>query len=375
MDIYSTHYLSGVVNSLITPSLFLLNRFFPNQVQAEAETIHFDVIDKTRRLAPFVSPMVAGKIMEEKGYTTLSFKPAYIKIKTPLEPSTMLKRIPGEPIGPGTPTDPAKPAWNASFNKLSPLQKQQYRLNAILLDQFDTINRRLEWMAAQALLTGSVTVSGEQYQTSHLNFGRHPDHTITLPDYRQWGEPDANGRMIPNPGANPLRDLDEWRVMALQRTGATLIDVVMTPDVFHVFKENPVIESRLLRVQGSDPTTLQTGTQTGEGGTFLGEIDGYRIWVYASWFIDENGVEKPLLPPGTVILTSSELAGTRAFGAILDMEAQTIGYALGTPIPVPVFAKSWTDDDPSLRWIMSQCAPLVVPTRVNASVSAQVIPE
>ena len=164
MDIYSTHYLSGVVNSLITPSLFLLDRFFPNQIQAEAETIHFDVIDKTRRLAPFVSPMVAGKVVQEKGYSTLSFKPAYIKIKTPLEPSTMFKRIPGESIG--IQNDPAQAGSSVQINKLSPLQKQQYRLNAILLDQFDTINRRLEWMAAQALLTGSVTVSGEQYQTS-----------------------------------------------------------------------------------------------------------------------------------------------------------------------------------------------------------------
>ena len=376
MDIYSTHYLSGVVNSLITPSLFLLDRFFPNQVQAEAETIHFDVIDKTRRLAPFVSPMVAGKVMQEKGYSTLSFKPAYIKIKTPLEPSTMFKRTPGEPIGSSTPTDPAQPAWNASFNKtLSPLQKQQYRLNAILMDQFDTITRRLEWMAAQALLSGTVTVSGEQYQTSHLDFGRHPDHTITLPDYRQWSEPDANGRMIPKPGANPLRDLDEWQAMALQRVGATLADVVMTPDVFSVFKECPAIESRLQRVQGDNPTTLQTSSPTAEGGTLMGEVDGYRIWVYASWFIDEDGVEQPMLPPGTVILTSHELAGTRAFGAILDMEAHTMGIAPGTPIPVPIFAKSWTEDDPSARWIMSQCAPLVVPTRVNASVSAQVLPE
>ena len=367
MDIYSTHYLSGVINSLITPSLFLLDRFFPNQVQAEAETIHFDVIDKTRRLAPFVSPMVAGKIMQEKGYSTLSFQPAYIKVKTPLEPSTRLKRIPGESIG--LPADPAQ----AQMSKLSPLQKQQYRLNTILMDQFDTITRRLEWMAAQALLSGTVTVSGEQYQTSHLDFGRHPDHTITLPHYRQWGEPDTNGRMTPKPGINPLRDLDEWRTMALQRVGATLSDVVMTPDVFFVFKENPVIESRLLRVQGDNPTTLQTGSPTAEGGTLMGEIDGYRIWVYASWFIDEDGVEQPMLPPGTVILTSSELAGTRVFGAILDMEAHTMGIAPGTPIPIPIFAKSWTEDDPSARWIMSQCAPLVVPTRVNASISARVL--
>ncbi len=348
MDIYSTHYLCGIVNSLITPPLFLLDHFFPYLLQAEDETIHFDVIDKTRRLAPFVSPMLAGKVIEEKGYSTLSFKPAYIKIKTALEPLSSMRRVQNEQVG----------------QPDSLLQRHQHRLNAILLDQFDVIHRRLEWMAAKALLDAAYTVEGDEYQTAKIDFGRDSNHKINLPALRCWN----------NVGSNPLLDLNEWHQMILKKTGASAFDIVMTPDVFSIFKENPVIEARFKRVQAaSQDNTLQTGSPAGEGGTFMGEIERFKIWVYTAWYLDQNGQEHPMLPPGTVILTSPELAGTRAFGAILDMEAASLGLAPGTPLAVPVFAKSWADDDPSLRWIMTQCAPLIVPTRVNASISARVL--
>jgi hypothetical protein len=56
---------------------------------------------KCRRLAPFVSPKVAGRIVQEKGYSTYTFKPAYIKIKTRIDPSAKITRAAGEQIGGG----------------------------------------------------------------------------------------------------------------------------------------------------------------------------------------------------------------------------------------------------------------------------------
>ena len=64
MDLFSTNVLTGAINSLITPAQFLLNRFFTIEQTEQSEEIHFDVIDKTRRLAPFVSPVVAGQVVD-----------------------------------------------------------------------------------------------------------------------------------------------------------------------------------------------------------------------------------------------------------------------------------------------------------------------
>jgi hypothetical protein len=40
---------------------------------------------------------------------------------------------------------------------------------------------------------------------------------------------------------------------------------------------------------------------------------------------------------------------------------------------VPYFVKSWTEEDPSVRFLMLQSAPLVFPTRPNASFKAKVL--
>jgi uncharacterized membrane protein len=55
-----------------------------------------------------------------------------------------------------------------------------------MTDQIDMINRRLEWMAASALVSGTVTVAGEGYETKVVDFGRSPDLTITLSGSDKW---------------------------------------------------------------------------------------------------------------------------------------------------------------------------------------------
>jgi hypothetical protein len=362
-ELFSTHFLNGVYNSLIEPGSFLLDRYFPMIQQAEAEEIHFDITDKCRRLAPFVSPKVAGRIVEEKGYRTYTFKPAYIKIKTRIDPSAKITRAAGEQIG-GTVITPAmSDAQIEEIQKKNALKRVMFRVNTALEDHQDRITRRLEWMAAKALFDGAVTIEGELYQTSHVNFGRNPAHRITLPEWRNWA----------NPGISWLNDLCDWSLQILQETGATARDVIVTPDVWAVLKDHPVTESFFSRVQTGNPTTLQTGGPVGEGGTFMGEIDGFRIFLYTGWSQDEAGIETPLLPPGTCLLLSDSIQGVRAFGAIMDMAAPRNSATALQPVPIPTFTKSWADSDPSLRWVMTQCAPLVFPARVNAMVAATVL--
>ena len=364
-DLFSTHFLNGLYQSLVAPGSFLLDRYFQMSQMAEAEEIHFDITDKTRRLAPFVSPKVAGRIVQEKGYRTYTFKPAYIKLRTRIDPSAKITRAAGEQIGGGaTPiTSKMDDAQIEEIQKKNALRRIMFRVNSALEDHQDQITRRMEWMAAKALVDGALTLQGELYQTSHVDFGRNPAHRITLPSWRNWS----------NPGINWLRDLEDWSLQILKETGATARDVVLSPDVWAALKDHPTTDSHFARVQSPSPNTLQTGGPVGEGGAFMGEIDGFKIFVYTGWSADENGIETPLLPPGTCLLLSDGIAGVKAFGAILDMDALGNSATAIRPVAIPTFTKSWADSDPSLRWIMTQCAPLVFPGRVNAMVSATVL--
>jgi hypothetical protein len=98
----------------------------------------------------------------------------------------------------------------------------------------------------------------------------------------------------------------------------------------------------------------------------MGTLDSFTIYVYQAWYVDPaDGVEKPILPADSIIMTSPMLAGVRAFGAIRDEEAGLQA--------LPQFVKSWIEPDPSVRFILLQSAPLVVPYRVNCSLKAKVI--
>ncbi len=339
MDLFSTNILRGVVQSLIAPSSFLLDRFFPTVQTDQTEEIHFDMIDKTRRLAPFVSPLVEGKIVSSRAHSTKTFKPAYIKDKRVWDGNRALKRSAGEQIG----------------GSLTPMDRMRALLAMDLVDQLEMLQRRQEWMAAQALRTGKVTVVGDSYPSVVVDFGRDASLTITLAGAAKWDQT----------GVNPLDNLRAWSLLVLQKTGVFPTDVVMDVDAWVLFSNNQAVKDRiaLQRRLGEMPTLTQ-GAPLTEGGVYMGNVDGFNIWVYAGWYLDDSGAEQPMLPSGTVLMTSPQLQGVRAYGAIRDEEA---GYQA-----MPYFPKSWVEKDPAVRYLLMQSAPLMVPTRPNASLCATV---
>src|SRR5262249_40761316 len=154
--------LIQVVPSLKRPTTFLLDNFFPNIVMSDTEEVAIDVDVGIRRMAPFVSPLVEGKLVEQRRYQTNLFKPAYIKDKRAPDLRKPIRRMIGERIG----------------GEMTGAMREAANLAAEMTDQIDILTRRCEWMAAQVLTTGSVTIQGEGYPTVVVDFGRDPSLTI-----------------------------------------------------------------------------------------------------------------------------------------------------------------------------------------------------
>src|SRR5580704_5647956 len=154
--IFDTNVLIQVVPNLKRSTNFLLDKFFPNIVTADSEFVSIDVDVGKRRIAPFVSPLVEGKLVEQRRMQTNTFKPAYIKDKRAPDLRKPVRRMIGERIG-GDMTGPEREMANLEFE---------------MADQIDMLDRRMEWMAAQVLSTGTVTIKGEGFPTSLVDFGR-----------------------------------------------------------------------------------------------------------------------------------------------------------------------------------------------------------
>ena len=341
ISLYDTVSLVAMVEQMKPPSSFLLDTFFPGVVTSTTEYVAVDVFVGKRRMAPFVSPLVEGKFVESLGVTTNQFKPAYLKPKTRLDPFRPIRRMIGEQIG---------------GQDMSPVEREALNLAAELNGQVMMINRRLEWLAAQAPLNGSVTISGENYDAQTIAFGRDSSLTIALTGGNRWGQA----------GILPSENLLDWSALPLKASGLPVTDVIFTPAAWKLFRKDTNVVQVIQSFQNAEPTLRASGVNAQVGGQYLGKWGSFNLWLYYDWYIDPTtGTETPMLADGTVLLGSNQLDGTRAFGAIIDPE---LGYSQAQYAP-----KSWTTQDPGARWLMTQSAPLVIPTQVNALLAATVI--
>jgi hypothetical protein len=215
------------------------------------------------------------------------------------------------------------------------------------------LTRRQEVMAIEALRTGAVTVEGDMYPVQNLSFGRHADLTVVKPGGSQWGDA----------GVSPLDDVGTWSLLVTEKSGSTANTLVMDIEAWKLFSADAKVIKLLDRFRGTDQLNP---TFTGEGARYMGNIGTFDIWVYAGWYEHpDTSVLTPYLPANTVLVLGADLEGTRAYGAIRDEAA---GFQA-----LPYFSKSWVEQDPAVRYLLLQSAPLTVPYRVNASLCATVV--
>lgn len=350
MDIFDTNVLIGVVPNLLTSQNWLLDKFFPGIKPADSEFVSIDVDIGKRRMSPFVSPLVEGKLVEQRTMQTNTFKPAYIKDKRAPDLRKPIRRQIGERIG----------------GEMTGAERMMANLMFEMADQIDMLNRRLEWMAAQVLQAGSITVSGDGFPTQIINFGRDASLTVTLSGGATWDNV--------NTTATPAYDIEQWANQVLMLVGAVVTDIVFSPTAWQYFIQDPRVRDAVvldtarfqMLTQGNRMTAqVQLGVEVKKGAIYKGWWGGYDLWIYNDWYLDDTGLNQyRMLPDGSIMMSGPDLMGTRAFGQILDPE---FNYG-----PLPYAPKSWVEKDPAQRLILMQSSPLVIPERPNASFYANV---
>lgn len=337
---YETWELDAMVAQMERPNPWLMRTFFPRQKFFETKQIEFDLVDRGRRLAPFVAPQVAGKPLVREGYRTKTLTPAYIKPTDLVRPDQAFTRLAGEgPYG----------------GVLSPKQRFDRIVAEYLALHEDSIDNRLEWMAAQALVTGGITIAGESYPTTHVDFGRDATLTVALTGTAKWDQTTAT----------PINDIEtnSLNVRVLSK-GAIVDTLVMDGASWNLLKKNAqitdLIDIRFRRSFGTGETSVDSGPRTTLNealyvGTLQGKID---IYVYDSYYLDDSGASQPYLPANTVLgISSGALEGTQYYGAIIDLDCEIAARRS--------FTKSKVLFQPSGLELVTQSAPLLAPKRPN----------
>lgn len=328
---------------------FWLN-FFRRTVAFETKFIDFELVARRyRKLAPFVSPNVQGRVITTQGSEMLRFAPAYVKPKSVVDPQKVISRQIGETL--------YQPMSNAA------------RRDAVIAEEIKEhrvrIENREEWLAANALIYGEVDISGEDYPTSHVDFRRDPRLTATLTGGARWDQTTAK----------PLDDIRNMRRQAKDISGLVIRRHIFGQKAWDAFSErmgfnDPKVGNLLdTTFRGSD-TNISRLLDGFEGAEFVGNLVGINgqglieCWVYSGTYEDDDGVEQDFLDPRDVV-GIGPIDGVRCYGAIQDAKA---GYRA-----MQVFMKNYVENDPSVEYILSQSAPLMVPAEPNASYRMRVV--
>lgn len=340
MDLYSTAALSGVIYRLRPLPTFFLDTFFPSVSVSDKEEIYFDVVEEKPRITPFVHPLRAGKLIENVGYATKSFKPAYVKDKRVHTPNKAIKRLPGE----------------ALLGSLTQEQRMAAILANDLQEQRKMLERRFEVMAAEAIIFGTQTIKGDGID-AQLNFGRDSALDIVLAGDAKWDS--ANN-------SNRGQQIEDWDQLLLDTAGVNCDAIVMDRKAWRLLKDDATFKARLLQPNAAvQPDLRVLPMRNVEGVSYKGMYGDFPVYVYSHTYIDPfDGQTKNVMPDFTVVLASNKVDGVRHFGAIQDLDAGLM--------PLEFFVKSWTEEEPSQRLLLAQSAPLMVPYRPNATLRVKV---
>jgi len=337
VEIYDTRTLAGVISVQKPPILYWLD-WFPTVMTFDTMDIMWDVIAPTQRLAPFVAPNVQGRIMRRQGYSDKVFRPAYSKPKHVVDPSQTLARMAGEAIATG------------SFSL-------QQRYLAIVAENMrlekELLMRRYEWMAARAIIDGEVTVTGDDYPTKTVIFGRDASLTTTLLTTTRWNQSTST----------PLADLAAARRSSFRLANTTIRRLTFGLNAWDSFSSHADIRPLLSTLVRGSTTEFNIAVPDGAPYEYMGFIAGQGgmgrldLFTYAAEYEDDNSVLQPFMDADTVVGTGPGIQGVQCYGAIRDFDAGLVATQM--------FSKMWREQDPSVAFTMTQSAPLMVPAQPN----------
>lgn len=338
---YDTQTLLGVIDALDRPVKALASIYLRSEFGDTSDSIAFDKIASSRKIAPYVSPLVAGRVVKTKSEKVTSFKPAYVKPKHVVDPGRTIKRRPGERIA----------------GNLSPAERLDLIVADILREQDEMITRREEVMALEVLRTGKVVVASDDFPAMEVDFERNAAHTVALTGAVRWGEP----------GVKILDGLKGWAETVQKNSGAHPYHVTLDPKAAGLLTADADIRAILdIQRQASGVLELAGVAVGGMGKEFrrLGAIGDFEFFVYQQFYHDASGTVQQMMPDNTVIMGNPELSeGSQAYGAIMDH---------GSLQAEARYPKMWDEHDPSATYIMTQSAPLPIVGRVDATFCATV---
>lgn len=339
---YSTIQLMQLVSEKDQYSTYLTDFFCGTPVFFDTEEVAFDKIFEGNTLAPYCSPLVAGKVNIKNGYKTNKYTVPYIKDLDQVTPADGVKRSAGEGF-----TGTLSPSARIAAERVRLVMRHDKRLSL-----------RIEEQVSQLVQTGKVLCQGDGHPSVEVDFQMSAENNLTITGAARWSQLDP----ATDTGQQILDDLEDWAANSNTSVGRATFEKSVWK---HIIKFKAVRELRDTLVRG-EASTFSTAPNTNkEDVQFKGTLGTLACYVYTGTYReadDKTSAKKPFLDVGRLVLSSESPDGAVAYGGIKDVHEMRA---------VRRFAKNWITEDPSAENLMSQSAPLAAMNDIDSIVTIQ----
>lgn len=340
VSIYEPRTMGRVIQKLPPVRTFFRSTFFKNEETFVTKSVDVDFRKGSRKVAPFVSRVIGGKIVPNTGYETKTYTPPLVAPEKVTTIDDLLERRPGEQL----------------YSGKTPAQRAVEKMADDFIELREQITRREELMCAQTIFTGAIPVIGDGVNEI-INFSFTNKEVISTAT-KKWT----------NAASDPIADLKRWH-KAVQKSGFVNCDIcVMGSAVADAFVNHEKVQ-KLLDVRNYNLAVIQP-RQLPNGVTYVGTIHelGMDIYTYNEWYLDDwtdeaKPEEKPLVPDNQLALLSTGANYSMYYGAITLIEEPNGNFCTVEGKLVP---DTWTKRKPARRFLNLSSAPLCVPHDVDS---------
>lgn len=340
VDLFELRRLLRHTEQLKSANNFLRDMFFTETDRSVTRHVDVDIVKGKRRVAPYVSPLLPGKVVDMLPIETKKITPPYVKPKGVVDAKKLFVRQAGQSL--------------YVEGGLTPMEQAAEYVGKMMMDYNEMIDRREEEQAAQALTTGVVVATGEGIDIT-VDYQMDASHKVVLSGSNLWTDA----------ASKPLQDLRNWSRQVLKASGFRPNVLILGEDVVDTFIEHADVKDQLntrrIDLGEINPELLPDNAR------YIGRINeiGLDIYAYDEWYINDAGTEVAMIPANKIIMGSTSARCIRHYGVIEDVEYGDFA--------VSRFPKSWVKKDPSARFFMMQSAPLMNLHQVDAFLNAQVL--
>ena len=347
VSIYEPRTMGRVIKKLPPVRTFFRSTFFRHEETFVTKSVDVDFKKGSRKVAPFVSRVIGGKIVPNTGYETKTYTPPLVAPEKVTTIDDLLERRPGEQL----------------YSGKTPAQRAVEKMADDFIELREQITRREELMCAQTIFTGTIPVIGDGVNEV-IDFS-FTNKEIISTAAKKWTASSSD----------PIADLKRWH-KAVQKAGFVNCNIcVMGSEVADAFIKHEGVQ-KLLDVRNYNLAVIQP-RQLPNGVTYMGTIHelGMDIYTYNEWYLDDwtdeaNPVEKPLVPDNQLALLSTGAEYSMYYGAITLITEPNGNFRTVEGKYVP---DTWTKRKPARRFLNLSSAPLCVPHDVDSWFVAQPI--